>query len=263
MLDSSRRDSPLGDGGFIIFVRMSQSFLTAEWRNLLMANYQIEPSILQRYLPCRTELDSFNNVHYISLVGFLFKNTKLKGVSIPYHRHFEEVNLRFYVRYKQEQAWKRGVVFIKEIVPKHMITFVANNIYNEKYATHPMKHVLKNDGINFQVEYYWKVAKDWNYIKAIADSKTVSITKDSKEEFITEHYWGYTIFTNDCTGMYEVTHPKWDIHTVKSYEIKCNVKELYGPDFISALEQEPASVFLAEGSVINVLKGSKLYQYKY
>ena len=263
MRDLSRRNSPLGDGGFIIFACMPQSFLTAEWRNLLMANYQIEPSILQKYLPCRTELDSFNNIYYVSLVGFLFKNTELKGLSIPYHRHFEEVNLRFYVRYKQENIWKRGVVFIKEIVPKRMITFVANNIYKEKYATHRMKHVWKNNENNFQVEYYWKVAKDWNYIKAIADPKTVSITNDSKEEFITEHYWGYTIFTNDCTYMYEVTHPKWDVHTVNSYEINCNVKELYGPDFVSALAQEPASVFLAEGSVINVMEKSKIYQDKY
>ncbi len=139
---------------------MSPSFLTAEWRNLLMANYKIEPSILKKYLPCGTELDSFNNVHYVSLVGFLFKNVKLKGLSIPYHRHFEEVNLRFYVRYKKELQWKRGVVFIKEIVPKRMITFVANNIYKEKYATHPMKHIWKNEAKDFKVEYFGRWHKN-------------------------------------------------------------------------------------------------------
>ncbi len=250
---------PLKEEGFIIFANMARSFLTAEWQNLLMANYQIEPSTLKRYLPCGTELDSFNDVHYVSLVGFLFRNTKLKGVSIPYHRHFEEVNLRFYVRYKSKHVWKRGVVFIKEIVPKHMLTFVANNIYKENYATHPMKHIWKNDGNNFQVEYYWKAAKDWNYIKAQADPKSVSIKKDSEEEFITEHYWGYTFISNDCTGVYEVTHPKWNIHTVKSYEINCNVKALYGSDFVSALAQQPISVFLAEGSMVTVMEKSKIY----
>ncbi len=133
---------------------MSKPFLTAEWRNLLMANYQIEPSILQKYLPCGTELDSFNNVHFISLVGFLFKNTRLKGLSIPSHRHFEEVNLRFYVRYKDDGVWKRGIVFIKEIVPKCTISFIANIIYKEKYVSRRMKHSWEKNGNNLGIAYY-------------------------------------------------------------------------------------------------------------
>ncbi len=119
-----------------------------------MANYQIEPSILQKYLPCGTELDSFNNVHFISLVGFLFKNTRLKGLSIPSHRHFEEVNLRFYVRYKDDGEWKRGVVFIKEIVPKCTISFIANIIYKEKYVSRRMKHSWEKNGNNLGIAYY-------------------------------------------------------------------------------------------------------------
>jgi len=239
---------------------MSKPFLTAEWRNLLMANYQIEPSILQKYLPCGTELDSFNNVHFISLVGFLFKNTRLKGLSIPFHRHFEEVNLRFYVRYKDDGEWKRGVVFIKEIVPKCTISFIANIIYKEKYVSRRMKHSWEKNGNNLGIAYYWKVGSDWNYIKAVADLKTVSVKKDSEEEFITEHYWGYTFISNDCTGAYEVIHPKWNIHAVKSYEIKCSVKELYGDDFVNVLNQEPASVFLADGSLVKVMEKSKKFQ---
>ena len=95
---------------------MQKTFLSAEWRNLLMANYEIDPAVLKKYLPCHTELDEFNGVHYVSLVGFLFTNTRLKGIAFPFHSTFEEVNLRFYVRYKEDNQWKRGVVFIKEIV---------------------------------------------------------------------------------------------------------------------------------------------------
>src|SRR5690349_8204798 len=120
---------------------MSKAFLTAQWRNLLMANYEMDPAVLKKYVPCYTELDSFNGVHYVSLVGFLFRDTKVRGLSFPFHRTFEEVNLRFYVRYKEDGQWKRGVVFMKEIVPRRMITFVANTIYKEKYATHAMKHL--------------------------------------------------------------------------------------------------------------------------
>src|SRR6187399_3219316 len=119
---------------------MRSTFLKAEWRKLIMANYVVDPGLLKDYLPGRTELDLFSGNCYISLVGFLFKNTKIKGIKIPFHTNFEEVNLRFYVRHKDNGTWKRGVVFIKEIVPKPALTFVANTIYKENYVTMPMKH---------------------------------------------------------------------------------------------------------------------------
>jgi len=94
------------------------SFLNAEWRKLILANYEFDEDILKKHLPYKTEIDKWNSTSYVSLVGFMFKNTKLLGIPIPFHRNFEEVNLRFYVRYKQNNEWKRGVVFIKELVPK-------------------------------------------------------------------------------------------------------------------------------------------------
>jgi hypothetical protein len=238
---------------------MSKAFLSAEWRNLLMANYEIDPSVLKKYVPCHTELDTFNGIHYVSLVGFLFKNTKVRGIAFPLHRNFEEVNLRFYVRYKENQQWKRGVVFMKEIVPRRMITFVANTIYAEKYATHAMKHSWQTTENGLKVEYAWKVGTEWNYLKALAEKEAQPINMGSEEEFITEHYWGYTHVNDKCTGVYEVTHPKWRVHAVTEYDIKCSAGRLYGKDFETALEQKPKSVFLAEGSPIQVMKGSKLF----
>lgn len=236
---------------------MQTTFLSAEWRNLLMANYKIDPHILQQYLPCYTELDDFNGVHYVSLVGFLFTNTRVRGIAFPFHQTFEEVNLRFYVRYKEEAEWKRGVVFLKELVPKRMITFVANTLYKENYATCPMRHVWET-GKDLKVEYYWKVKNDWNYIKAIAAKNPTPLIEGSKEAFITEHYWGYTFINESSTGVYQVAHPKWRIHEVKEYAIHCNTAVLYGPGFVEALSQKPKSVFLAEGSPIQVMKGGRL-----
>ena len=238
---------------------MKNNFLTAEWRNLLMANYSIDPAILKPYLPCYTELDTYNGVHYVSLVGFLFTNTKVGGISFPFHTTFEEVNLRFYVRYKEGGVWKRGVVFMKEIVPRRMITFVANTVYKEKYATHPMKHVWQTTGENLKVEYYWKVGREWNYLKAVADKAPLPLIEGSEEEFITEHYWGYTHVNSSCTGVYEVAHPRWNIHAVKSFDVACSTAALYGPQFVEALAEAPRSVFLAEGSPIRVLKGGRIY----
>ena len=237
---------------------MARTFLTAEWRNLLMANYAIDPSVLKKYLPCHTEADDFNGMHYVSLVGFMFSNTKLLGVPVPFHRNFEEVNLRFYVRYKERGSWKRGVVFMKEIVPRRAITFVANSVYGEKYATHAMRHRWQHKEDGFHVSYEWKVGNEWNYLKALANPEAEEAAVGSEEEFITEHYWGYTNINPKCTGVYEVVHPRWKVHSVREYDIRCSVAELYGIDFSGALSATPRSVFLAQGSPIRVMGGGKI-----
>jgi uncharacterized protein YqjF (DUF2071 family) len=238
---------------------MSQIFLTAEWRNLVMANYTIDPAVLKPHVPCHTELDDFEGVHYVSLVGFLFTNTKIRGIAVPFHTTFEEVNLRFYVRYKEGLVWKRGVVFLKEIVPRRAITFVANTLYGEKYATHPMRHRWEQTGNDLHVSYEWKVGSTWNYIRATAHAQATPLPGGSAEEFITEHYWGYTFVSNRCTGVYQVAHPRWLIHAVKSYDIRCDAALLYGTAFAEALKETPQSVFLAAGSAVQVYKGARLF----
>ncbi len=223
-----------------------------------MANYEIDPSLLKTYLPRNTEPDEFNGIHYISLVGFLFMDTKVMGIGFPFHRTFEEVNLRFYVRFKEEGKWKRGVVFIKEIVPKWLISFIANRLYGEKYISLPMKHAWDtSDDNTVSVEYSWKVNNKWDHIKAVADKEPAFYAEGSEENFITEHYWGYTGMRNQMTGEYQVTHPQWRIHNVRSYDIQCSTSILYGKQFESVMQQAPRSVFLAEGSDICVLKGRR------
>ena len=54
-----------------------------KWRKLIMANYEIEPGILKKYIPTGTELDTWSNKYYVSLVGFMFLKTKLRGITIP------------------------------------------------------------------------------------------------------------------------------------------------------------------------------------
>ena len=239
---------------------MAKVFLSAAWRNLIMANYVVDASLLKRFLPCRTELDTFNGEHYISLVAFLFQNVKLRSIAFPFHTNFEEVNLRFYVRYKENNVWKRGVVFMKEIVPRRMISFIANTLYGENYSTHKMKHEWKETKNEFLINYEWKTGREWNHISCIAEKEAETISANTAEEFITEHYWGYTFISKSCTGIYEVIHPKWRIYKVKSYDIVCNAKKLYGEEFEQTLHQTPQSVFLADGSEIKVMKGTKIYQ---
>ena len=233
---------------------MKGRFLTAEWRKLIMANYEIDPSVLIKYLPAKTELDTWNNKYYVSLVGFMFKDVKVKGIRIPFHVDFPEVNLRFYVRYKEKDEWKRGVVFIREIVPKPVITIVANMLFRERYMTLPMKYSWKTDNNVMSVGYSWKKAGRWNKLEVTAEAATTPLVNNSMEEFITEHFWGYSLINKNSTGEYRVDHPRWDIYNIKTHSVDCDFARLYGNEFGVLQQQKPASVFMAEGSAISVFQ---------
>ncbi len=236
---------------------MKKTFLEAEWRKLVLANYSIEQKILDKYLPAKTELDLWNDTCYVSLVGFMFKDTKVNGLKIPFHINFEEVNLRFYVRFKDNGEWKRGVVFIKEIVPKPALTFIANAVYKENYETMPMSHSWTLSEDNLTVEYNWKKGR-WNSLKIIADKKASPVQDNSEEAFITEHYWGYTKISNEKTSEYGVEHQKWEVYKTKDYLIDVDFGDVYGQDFGFLTTENPKSVFLAEGSEISVKGGRRI-----
>ena len=218
-----------------------------------MANYCVDPAILASYLPANTELDIWNGKCYVSLVGFMFLKTKVLGLRIPFHSNFPEVNLRFYIRYKQDAEWKRGVVFVHEIVPKPALSFVANRIFKERYLTMPMKNHWSIGNNEIGVRYEWKAEK-WNSLEVNAAMQSQTIDAGSEAEFITEHYWGYTTISNEKTGEYYVEHPKWEIYPVKEYKIDCEFQNLYGKNFAVLENQKPESVFLAEGSAISVYR---------
>jgi hypothetical protein len=229
-------------------------FLTAEWRKLIMANYVVDPAILEKFLPYQTVLDSFDGKYYVSLVGFMFQNTRMLNLSIPFHTDFPEINLRFYVKYKDGDVWKRGVVFLKEIVPKPAISFVANLIYKEKYVSLPVRHSEEFDEDRLKISYEWKLCNQWNTLSVTTSPNPVPLIHGSEEEFITEHFWGYSRINSNTTGEYEVEHPRWEIYPVNGRDIKCNFKEVYGNEFAVLDSNEPRSVFLAEGSKISVYK---------
>jgi uncharacterized protein YqjF (DUF2071 family) len=238
---------------------MASTFLTAEWRKLAMAQYLVEPEVLETYLPAGLELDLFQGRCYVSLVGFLFDKVKLKGVPIPFHTMFEEVNLRFYVRrIDPDGTVRRGVVFVRELVPKAAITFVAKTFYEEPYATVPMRHAILHGADGLSVAYEWRYGQEWYSMAMHAAMLPVAIETGSVEEFITEHYWGFTKRSDGGTSQYEVKHPSWVVYPVKKWEIEADFGALYGSRFAGLNGQEPDNVLLAEGSAVSVDSGSRL-----
>ena len=231
---------------------MSKTFLSAKWEHLIMANYAVKPQILQPYLPEGVELDYFNNTAMVSLVGFMFKNTSLFNIPIPFLGTFEEINLRFYVKRKEGNTIKRGVVFINETVPYKPVAFIANKLYKEHYIAIPTRNKINSSETIKKVHYEWKLNKAWNHlsVNTLVDSKPM--LADSIEEFIFEHYYGYTKINNEISQEYKVNHPRWLINQVIDYSIDCDFKAMYGNDFDYLKKETPHSVIVAEGSEVTV-----------
>jgi hypothetical protein len=239
---------------------MPGRFLSAHWSYLVMLNYEVPPEILEPHVPRGTELDFFDGRAMVSMVGFLFRKTKLKGVPIPFHRHFEEVNLRFYVRRIVGGETRRGVVFIKEIVPRPALAWVARAFYNENYVALKMDHQLAlNEGLpSGEVCYRWRFQNQWCRM-AVTPTGQPSLPRPGEEpEFITEHYWGYAAQKDGGTLEYRVAHPTWRVWQAESTVFECDVAALYGEAFAEHLAKEPSSAFLAEGSDVEVFQGVRI-----
>jgi uncharacterized protein YqjF (DUF2071 family) len=235
------------------------TFLTAEWRKLIMAQYEVSPETLTPWLPTGLELDLHRGRCYVSLVGFLFEKVRLKHLAIPFHTRFEEVNLRFYVaRTDPDGTRRRGVVFISEIVPRHAITLIANKLYEEPYATLPTRHTITSTPESLNVIYGWKQNHQWQQLAVEASPQPQPIAPGSVEEFITEHYWGFTKRSNGTTSQYEVHHPRWQVYPIRHHIIQANSGALYGPAFANLDAAQPANILLAEGSAISVATNSPI-----
>src|SRR5438045_563316 len=169
-----------------------QPFLSANWQYLALLNFVVEPRLIAPLVPPGTEIDYENGETFISMVGLLFLNTRLRGLPIPLHRDFEEVNLRFYVRKKSADTWRRGVVFIRELVPRRAVALVARAFYGERYFAVPMKHDIEHVDLTLHVQYCWRRAGKWERLEMRASGEPQSIPAGSHAEFITEHHWGYT-----------------------------------------------------------------------
>lgn len=219
-----------------------------------MANYEIEPEILAGYVPRGTSLDFYDGKCFVSLVAFMFLNTRILKIPVPFHINFEEVNLRFYVKREMPDEIRRGVVFVKEIVPRRAIAEIARILYGEPYEAWRMNHFKREKNLGYS---WWK-GDFVNSIKLEIGENTGVPAENSHGEFIIEHYWGYTKRGLHRTDEYKVEHPKWELFDICSAEINVDFGEVYGEKFEFLSERQPFSILLAKGSEISVYKGEKI-----
>lgn len=237
-------------------------FLTGAWRWLVMLNFEVDPQLLQKRVPRGCLLDQHDGKVFVSLVGFLFRETRVLGISIPWHGAFEEVNLRFYVRREVRDEIRRGVAFVREIVPRRAIAMVAMWAYNEPYIALPMRHTLGPANAASEppseVAYQWLWRRKWNELRLTPGAGGSIPVVGSHEEFITEHYFGYTTQRNGSTIEYRVEHPTWRQWRASEASFDVDIASLYGEEFAPFVKGKPFSAFLAEGSPIIVRRPSLL-----
>ena len=229
-------------------------FLTAQWRDLLMLNYPVEASLLAPLVPAGTELDLWRGQSLVSVVGFRFVDTRVLGLACPGHRDFEEVNLRFYVRRHSPGCTRRAVVFIRELVPRRAIAWVARAWYNEPYRALPMRHSCERTPERQLLRYEWRVDGVWSGLSAFTEGSARPLVRQSEAEFITEHYWGYTRQRDAGTVEYQVAHPPWNVWEAREATLHGDLRATYGPAFADVLSSKPSSAFVADGSEIAVYR---------
>ena len=239
----------------------TRPFLTAKWRFLVMLNYSVEPGLLAHLVPAGTEFDEFRGKTYVSLVGFRFERTRLRGLWIPFHSDFDEVNLRFYVKRIVGGELRRGVVFVREIVPRWAIAKVAQVCFHEKYLALRMQHKVieaTSEGGRIQAEYRWLHQQKWNMVRAECAGHPTHPPADSGESFFIEHYWGYAAQPDGSTLEYRVEHDQWRVWTAARATFEGDASMLYGPQLAQCLTRDPDSALLAEGSAVAVYSGQKI-----
>ena len=231
-----------------------RKFLTAEWRDLILANYEVDPLSLADRVPQGTKLDLHEGRCFVSLVGFMFLNTRVLGLPIPYHINFEEVNLRFYVKREMPDEVRRGVCFIKEIVPRRAIAIVARTFYGEPYESWRMRNERSDHGTTYE---WWRNSD--RHSLSVTIGENLGVPADASHgEFIIEHYWGYTKRGANRTDEYKVEHPKWELRDVVLPGIDVDFVGVYGDEFAVLKTAKPYSVLFATGSEIAVFKGSRM-----
>ena len=229
-----------------------KTFLTAQWENLIMANYAVEPQMLQPYLPKGVELDLYEGEAFASLVGFMFKQSRIFNIPIPLMGTFEEINLRFYVKRKTAEGYRRGVVFINETVPYKPVAWLANKLYKEHYIAIPTNHNIVIGEDTKLIQYDWKMGQTWNHLEVKASTSQREMDRGSLEEFIFEHYFGYTRIDENRSQEYRINHPRWMVNDVLEAFVDCDFAAMYGKAFAHLSAKVPTSVIIAEGSAISV-----------
>jgi uncharacterized protein len=249
---------------------LERPFLAAHWSDLLLLNFAVPPEVLHPLVPPGVEPDLHDGQAYVSIVGFRFHTVRVLGMPVPGHTRFPEINLRYYVRRLAGDEFRRGVVFVREIVPRRAVAIIANWLYHENYVRRPMPLKIETSGTELgpgdTVEYAWQnrpcpadreLPSRWNRLAARVAAPLQLPLRGSLEEFFVEHYWGYARGRDAATREYRVMHPPWKVARADHITWDCDVPASYPAPLAEYLASPPANALVAVGSPVQVYRGRR------
>ncbi len=225
---------------------MSIPFLTAQWRNLIVATFAVPDDILEKYLPPGLELDRHDGQAFCSLVGFQFQKPSVFGLPSPFYRNFPEWNLRIYVR----RGEKRGVHFVREFVPHRLVTWAGRLSFREPFETAPVTVDVSTGATKLKVEYTVTRGGKTHLLSAEGAIRT-QCPSDWDARF-TDLNWAFSHTSSGGIREFEVKRPAWDMHPLHRFHIDVDWAKLYGPRWALMNGREPVSVALLAGSEVRV-----------
>jgi hypothetical protein len=240
----------------------ARAFLAAQWRNLVLLNFKVDPAVLAPYIPPQVSLDLYHGHALMSIVGFSFLDARLWGLAIPHYGSFPEVNLRFYVTRRIGGDVRRGVVFIKEIAPHWPVAAIARSLYHEEYVVMPMRSRIELPvgelPVGGVVEYAWRHRARWNRVAARPARTAALPAAGSLSEFIVDHHWGYSRMRDGGCLEYRIARQPWRVAPASDVRWDCDATAIYGARLGEYLQHAPVSAILCPGSPITVFRPQRI-----
>lgn len=237
--------------------RQGRPFLTARMSRLLLLSYEIDPALLLPHLPAGTEVDFHARRAFVTLLGLHLGNPALYGLPLPFFRGYAQVNLRFYVRRRlAPNHWRRGVAFIRQIVPHRPVAWTAQWLFHEPVVRLDTEEISRSQGRDAVLsEYGWRCAGQRHCLRALYPAQPVLPEPGSEEEFLLERYWGYSRRKNGGCLEYRFLHPPWRFAKAVEAEVSAGVGDFFGPPFAELFNGPPDSSFAADGSQVTLYRG--------
>src|SRR5262249_31904556 len=163
----------------------------------------VAAAVLPSRLPPGLALDRWEGRAFVSLVAFDFEDTRVRGVAWPGLARFPEVNLRFYVR----AAERRGVVFVRELVPSRVVALAARGLYNEPYQVASLASATETTPDRIRVVHQFPMRGRSQRIAVEGRLPAETVPETGATHFFKEHAWGYGTDRRGRLLRYAVDHP--------------------------------------------------------
>ena len=231
--------------------RVLRPFLTAHERYIAMLSYRADPALVKPYIPTEVELDLYGGEMFLSLVAFLSLETRLPLFSNLKQTNFERIDLRFNVRRKSADTWRRGISFVRRILPKAVASGMARAFPTEIASGSPLKSDIVDCDNTINVNYSWKCATKWRSLQMCAAGTPRAIPAGTFEDYLLERNWYFGEFRRGCSE-YRVERPRWRVWEVSCANLDHDINKLFPEEFAQLLSRPPALQLLAEGSHVQL-----------